>query len=606
MAQFQYVTKSGPLKTFEAADQNSAVGMLNQFPDADPRSGVMALTTTPPPTLKGTMAGDQVSPGGTADTTVVLDKAPEAPLAAAPVAPSPLTGAGGPFDISATVMGTAMNEIQQKLGVNNDLTKQKRLVLKQLYDRPLTEEEMKVLSPSQQTAIRSNNRNLIDTELRLINDEISGRRTSLDSAIKYSTELYKGEQDRIERQKNDATSLILSFINTYGANAPAALRAIYGEDRVNELKSLGIDVDAMASTGLPKTIEQQRYEAQYGTGGIGAPSITLPTGTIASKTNNPLNIKYSQLMAGFGATDSGIAGQDGGTFSAFGSPEQGLEAAVKLLQSDVYANLTVDAAMKKWSNNGYGAEVSPGTAGNTRINQLSDDQMMELVADMAKRESGATVSFPVSDDQINGAALLDGTLVPSQLAFNARAKAIAAAKRLDPSYNAQDAQLKFEAAKRWITGMNSQRMLQYQGLATSVVNTIDEVKSLAEEVKNSGVIPMNKLKLEAYINLNGNSPEGQLASRYLAAVNTLKEEFANLANGGYAPTESAWDLANSQINGNYGVDQLTSTLGEIQRLVNFRIQAIGNTSPVYPGSNNFGGQAAGGGVTETDPLGLGI
>ena len=42
-------------------------------------------------------------------------------------------------------------------------------------------------------------------------------------------------------------------------------------------------------------------------------------------------------------------------------------------------------------------------------------------------------------------------------------------------------------------------------------------------------------------------------------MNTLKEEFANLAQGGYAPTEAAWGLANSQINANYGVDQLKSS-----------------------------------------------
>lgn len=604
--QFQYVTKTGQLKTFDAPDANSANQMTSSFSDADPRSGVMSITTTPPPTLAGTLSGTSVSPSGTADTTVTAPVAtvPQPSPTTTPTPTMPSIAQGGPYDITGTVLGKAMSEIQSKLGVNDDLTKQKAMLLKQLYDKPLTPQERSTLSPSQQTAIRGNNRNLIDTELRLINDEISGRRTTLDSAIQYTTGLYTKEQDRIDQQKKEATDLILNFIGTYGSNAPQALRAIYGDDRVAELKKLGIDVDAMASIGLPKTVDQARYDAQYGTGGIGSPTIQLPEGTIAFRTNNPLNIKFSPTMAGFGATDSGIAGQDGGTFSAFGSPEEGLEAAVKLLKSGTYSNLSVDQAMKKWSNNGYGAEVSPSAASDTKISQLDDDQLMRLVSDMAKRESGATVEFPQTDDQLNGQSLVDGSLIPSQLAFNARAKALAAAKRIDPSYNAQDAQLKFEAAKRWITGMNSQRMIQYQGLATSVVNTIDEVKSLAEEVKNSGVIPLNKAKMAAYINLKGNTPEGQLASRYMAAVNTLKEEFANLANGGYAPTESAWALANSQINGDYGVDQLTSTLGEIQRLVNFRIQAIGNTTPVYPGSNNFGGTGTGAETGTNDPLGI--
>ena len=63
------------------------------------------------------------------------------------------------------------------------------------------------------------------------------------------------------------------------------------------------------------------------------------------------------------------------------------------------------------------------------------------------------------------------------------------------------------------------------------------------------------------------APEGQLVARYIGAVNTLKEEFSNLAQGGYAPTEATWKLANDQINGDYGVKQLGASLDEIQRLV---------------------------------------
>jgi hypothetical protein len=68
-------------------------------------------------------------------------------------------------------------------------------------------------------------------------------------------------------------------------------------------------------------------------------------------------------------------------------------------------------------------------------------------------------------------------------------------------------------------------------------------------MQNSGIPLLNKAKLTAYIQTEGHSENGQLATRYINAVNTLKEEFANLANGGYAPTEPAWKLADEQING---------------------------------------------------------
>ena len=92
-------------------------------------------------------------------------------------------------------------------------------------------------------------------------------------------------------------------------------------------------------------------------------------------------------------------------------------------------------------------------------------------------------------------------------------------------------------------------------------------------MKNSGVIPLNKAKLDLFIKLKGNTPEGQLATQYRTAVNTLKEEFANLANGGYAPTDPAWELANEQINSDYGVDQLLASNKEIKRLINYRLHS---------------------------------
>jgi len=148
------------------------------------------------------------------------------------------------------------------------------------------------------------------------------------------------------------------------------------------------------------------------------------------------------------------------------------------------------------------------------------------------------------------------------------------------------AQLEYKAAEKQIQSLNGPQMTRYSGLANSVVNTIDEVKSLADQMKNSGVPFLNKAKLDAYIQTQGNTPNGQLAAKYVSAVNTLKEEFANLANGGYAPTEPAWKLANEQINANYGVKELNASLDEVQRLINFRLHAIPNFQTLGPGGEN--------------------
>lgn len=144
-------------------------------------------------------------------------------------------------------------------------------------------------------------------------------------------------------------------------------------------------------------------------------------------------------------------------------------------------------------------------------------------------------------------------------------------------------QLDYEAAKKWVLSLNSPQMVRFKGLAASVVNTIDEVKRLADELKQGGIQKWNEVSRETIQQVYGNTPQSQAANQYVTAVNTLKEEFANLANGGFAPTEPAWALANKQINENMGFKDLTSNLVEIQRLINYRINATENVQPTTLG-----------------------
>ncbi len=158
-------------------------------------------------------------------------------------------------------------------------------------------------------------------------------------------------------------------------------------------------------------------------------------------------------------------------------------------------------------------------------------------------------------------------------------------------FDLSKAQLQWDGAKKQIASLNGTQMTRYTGLANSVVNTIDEVNRQADEIKNSGVVPLNRLKMEAWAKLNGNSPMGQKVSAYLASVSTLTGELANLEQGGYAPTEEAWAVAKQQVRGDYGVKQLSASLTEVQKLINYRLQNIPNLNTVGPLSpNQYTGQ----------------
>lgn len=154
------------------------------------------------------------------------------------------------------------------------------------------------------------------------------------------------------------------------------------------------------------------------------------------------------------------------------------------------------------------------------------------------------------------------------------------------NFDLAKAQLEWDSAKKQVQSLNGPQMVRFVGLAQSVDNTIDEAIALSREMDNSGIPKLNAAKLYEMRELEGNSKRGQLAAKYIATINTLKEEFANLANGGYAPTEPAWKLANQQINADYGVNQLDASLKEVQRLIRYRLQGIPNIGTLGPGAEN--------------------
>jgi hypothetical protein len=157
-------------------------------------------------------------------------------------------------------------------------------------------------------------------------------------------------------------------------------------------------------------------------------------------------------------------------------------------------------------------------------------------------------------------------------------------------------QLDWTRAQKQIQALNGPQMTRFFNAARSVVNTIDEVDSLAKQMDQGGMTGLNYVKLQALIKTRGNSPEGRLATKYVEAVNTLKEEFASLAQGGGVPTEPAWQLANEQVNGNYGVDQLGDSLKELQRLINFRMKAVEGVDTLSPAAPNKYVPGSGGGA----------
>jgi hypothetical protein len=156
----------------------------------------------------------------------------------------------------------------------------------------------------------------------------------------------------------------------------------------------------------------------------------------------------------------------------------------------------------------------------------------------------------------------------------------------DDGFDLATAQLNYASALKQVQSLSGPQMVRYVGLTRSVLKTIDEVKDLAGKMQQSGIYYYNQFQLAKLIKTEGNTERGKLATRYLEAVGVLKEEVANLAQGGYAPTEPAWTLANQQVNENYGAAQIDDSLTEMQRLLNYRFKQIPGIETIGPGAPN--------------------
>jgi hypothetical protein len=142
------------------------------------------------------------------------------------------------------------------------------------------------------------------------------------------------------------------------------------------------------------TAEEAIAQAQSEYGALGGAPQQAPQGyqapgggSVAYRTNNPGNIKFGAFAKSMGAVDSGIKASDGGTFAMFPDYESGRSAQMSLLTSGSYNDLTVEQAMRRWSNSGYGADVAKGAiAGNRKMSSLSQGELSTLADAMQERE----------------------------------------------------------------------------------------------------------------------------------------------------------------------------------------------------------------------------
>lgn len=327
-------------------------------------------------------------------------------------------------------LSQVMSGLEDRYKANNTLMTNRNTALNALYGMPVSKQDLASLDPTLQQVLKSGDKNQIEMQIRLINDQIVGRANTLDQSVQFLSNSYAQQQQQLEQQRQNAIGTVLDFVKTYGSNAKSALTSLYGPQYLDQLKSQGIDIDKFANIA---SIAQQQagigVTAALGNqvGEImGLPTYDTrsanPTLNRPTRNNNPGNIKassWSTNLPGVIGVEASAAA-DGGNFLIFDSPQSGLNAIRALLQQgSSYQNVTAEQAMRKYSGGGYGAEAVGLASATNFQSQIADPAVLDKLVDaIAKREgfqggASPTTGLNLSTDAIDLAAqqyLLTGTM----------------------------------------------------------------------------------------------------------------------------------------------------------------------------------------------------
>lgn len=126
-----------------------------------------------------------------------------------------------------------------------------------------------------------------------------------------------------------------------------------------------------------------------------------PGVTRSDRNNNPGNIKVSantKNWAGVIGVESNLA-EDGGNFLIFDTPESGINAIGRLLQTDGYSGMSAEKAIKRYNGGGaYGASTVGLDPNQDSQSQISDPVKLKEVATRIAQAEGFKGNKGVSLD----------------------------------------------------------------------------------------------------------------------------------------------------------------------------------------------------------------
>lgn len=521
--------------------------------------------------------------------------------------------------------------IGTKLKINNDLATQRSYLVSHLFDHPLTPDELAKLPPDMQSIVSSGDPQAIQLQIRVLNDQISGRAATLNTSIQNLTTGYDAAQKNIQTSLGQletyATNNGLKLGDLIGAMAP-----IFGKGVADQLqRNLSSINYPYIKNNLQASISQENSGTLVDGYNLGT---TNTLGSYATDPNQPAQVRAinDNITQQYGPISDTATANSAIQSLSPGSPVTGEMIMNAAHQYGVDPGVLM-SVMQNDSNLGMKgvatSTMNPGNVGNTDSGATKSfsswqDGVNAVAQNLAQREttSNRVTSSPPNPSTANQVdplthvspmgiyqAAIDYAFtgkMPS-LGLGAgtgpatiRGKVISIAGAI-----AADQGLTFPQMKALYTAdasaakQNVERLARVESIENSLVNQFPRLGELADKVSAAG-INLTESDVQAgsaAVQAKFGSPD---AASYVELLNTVRADYAaqNAALAGSRGGEFFANSAQQAIPLGYTSDQykaLSDTIYKsaenIKQGVNQEVQSLIGTSGTA-GSNDKNTDAA--------------
>lgn len=157
-----------------------------------------------------------------------------------------------------------------------------------------------------------------------------------------------------------------------------------------------------------------------------------------------------------------------------------------------------------------------------------------------------------------------------------------------PKFNLSKAQNAWNATSTSIRSMNGRLQLQLHNSASAVQEVLPTITALIDELDSitpkGNAVPINKIIVGGAQAWGVNGPRAQdIAQKLTTLFQGVGGELANVYNAGGVPSDKALAMSERVLNMNLPAHALKAGLESESGLINVRLNAISNFSPLVPG-----------------------